>query len=610
MSNNICTILEQRRQLALLKKPANRYEGMLYNNPYENVSSIYNATDSNNAINISGNEYRIVNGNYKMFDLIGRLNMLTKSHGYLWSDSIVNVNSNNITVFNSSANSVLGISIGSNNAYVSVYNGSASITFPIIIDNSNNIIKLDNISFSMLTGIYSNMASLLGQLNSVTSNYGYSWSSNLTNKLSITKNFIYKNLITLTNTNGMSIAVTTTIAGLGFQNGSVDSYEYTGVISPTIPLTIGLIDNNIIIDGISFIIPKAIYTTAAELLSVLNVKTQIYGYIWTIDSYNHLKITKQQFIMIGAGSTLFGINSGAFVSPCVLPIPTPPENMKAPGYTKEQLDMRRKAEVLQYRNTASHSENLSKKGKFAKLFTVAGNNNICPLDLYLPTPSSSSNVPGPSTTLQYHESVPLYNYASNADNYANLNPDDNLQFDLYADNNILISNGQTIKVATLLINNPSKSLSTFAVTVPIGLYASANVSGSDIYDASYSIPVVTFGVYYNGSLVPGTSITSASFSNKIVRVTSNTSNTIFSGATYVGSLSTTFTLSTQKGFVYEFRMTAATALIQQSVNISSTSGMLANISSNLSPINCLIRLGSGGPLVPPINPGKMIVTVT
>lgn len=609
MSNNICTILEQRRQLALLKKPANRYEGMLYTNPYEDVSSIYNATNSNNILKISGNEYRIVNGNYKMFDLIGQLNALTKSQGYLWSDSIVNVNySNTITVFNSSANSVLGISIGSSNAYV--YNGSTSPVFPITIDNSNNIIKLDNISFSILTGTYENTAALLGQLNSVTSNYGYSWSSSLTNKLNITKNFIYKNLITLTNTNSMSITITTTIAGLGFKNGSVDSYEYTGIVSPTIPLTIGLIDNIIIIDGITFTITKAIYNTTADLLSVLNVKTRIYGYIWTIDSYNHMKITKQQFIMINTDSTLFGINSGAFVSPCVLPIPTPSGNMKAPGYTKDQLDMRRKTEVLQYRKTASHTDNLSKKGKFAKLFTIAGNNNICPLDLYLPTPSSSSNVPGPSTTLQYNESIPLYNYASNADNYANLNPDDNLQFDLYADNNILVSNGQTVKVASLLVNNPSKSLSTFAVTVPIGLYASANISGSDIYDASYSIPVVTFGVYYNGSLVPGTSITSASFSNKIVRVTSNTSNTIFSGATYVGSLSTTFTLSTEKGFVYEFRMTAATALIQQSVNISSTSGMLANISSNLLPINCLIRLGSGGPPVPPINPGKMIVTVT
>ncbi len=280
------------------------------------------------------------------------------------------------------------------------------------------------------------------------------------------------------------------------------------------------------------------------------------------------------------------------------------------GYTKEQLDMRRKAEVLQYKKTASHTDNLSKKGKYAKLFTIAGNNNICPLDLYLPTPSSSSNVPGPLTTLQYNESVPLYNYASTADNYANLNPDDNSQFDLYADNNILVTNGQTVKVASLLINNPIESLSTFTVTIPIGLYVSASISGSDIYDASYSIPVVTFGVYYNGSLVPGTSITSASFSNKIVRVTSNTSNTIFSGATYVGSLTTTFTLSTQKGFVYEFRMSASTALIQQSINISPTSGMFANISSNLSPINCSIRLGSGGPLVPPINPGKMTVTVS
>jgi hypothetical protein len=609
MSSNICTILEQRRQLALLKKPANRYEGAFYNNPYGDVSSIYNATNSNNTIRVSGNEYRIQVGNYKMFDFINELNLLTKSQGYLWSDSIFNVNySDNITVINSSANSILGLSSGSSNAVV--YNSSISLVFPITIDNSNNIIKLDNISFAILVGDYSNMATLLGQLNSATNNYGYSWSSGLTNKLSVTKNFIYKNLISLTNTNSMSISITKTIAGLGLQNGSNNSFEYAGLISPTIPLTIELIDNILIIDGITFTIPKAIYNTTSELLSILNLTTQFHGYIFSIDLYNHLKITKQQFITIDAGSTLFGVNSGSFVSPCVLPIPTPPENSKAPGYTKEQLDMRRKAEVLQYKKAASQTGNMSKKGKYAKLFTIAGNNNICPLDLYLPTPSSSSNIPGPKITVQYNESVPLYNYASNADNYANLNPDENEQFDLYADNNILVPNGQTIKVASLLINNPSTSLSTFTVDLPIGLYASANISGSTIYDASYSIPVITFGVYYNGIIVPGTSITRTNFSNKIVRVISNTSNTTFSGATYIGSLSTTFTLPTEKGFVYDFRMSAISVTIQQSIIISPTVGMFVNISNNLLPINCVIQLGSGGPPVPPINPGKMTVTVS
>ena len=515
MSSNICTILEQRRQLALLKKPANRYEGAFYNNPYESVSAIYTATNSNNTIKISGNEYTIPTGNYKMFDLIGQLNLLTKSQGYLWSDSIVTVpSSTNITVVDSTANAALGLSSGTSNTVV--YNGLTSPVFPITIDNTNNIINLDNISFSILVGIYANMATLIVRLNSATNNYGYSWSSGLTNKLSITKNLISTNLITLTNTNSMSVA-------------------------------------------------------------------------------------------IDSGSTLFGINSGAFVSPCVLPIPTPAEDMKAPGFTKDQLDMRRKAEVLQYKKTASQTGQMSKKGKYAKLFTVAGNNNICPLDLYLPTPSSSSNIPGPSTMLQYNESIPLYNYASDADNYANLNPDENDQFDLYADNNILVSNGQTVKVASLLINNPSKSLSTFAITIPIGLYVSADISSNTIYDASFSIPVITFGVYYNGSLVPGTSITTASFSNKIVRVESTTSKTIFSGATYIGGLSTTFTLATEKGFVYEFRMTAATALIQQSIDISPTVGMFVNISNNLLPKNCSIQLGSGGPLV---NPGKITVTVS
>ena len=277
-------------------------------------------------------------------------------------------------------------------------------------------------------------------------------------------------------------------------------------------------------------------------------------------------------------------------------------------FTKEQLDMRRKAEVLQYRKSASQTTGqMTKKGKYAKLFTIAGNNNICPLDLYLPTPTSSSNVPGPVVPLQYNESVPLYNYASEADNYANLNPQSNSQFDLYADNNVFVPNQYIVKVASLVINNPSQSSSSFTVKIPVGLYVSADISGSTIYDASFSIPSVTFDVYYNGTLVPGKSVTSTSFSAINVQVKSNTTRATFSGKAYVGLLEHTFTLATVKGFVYEFRMSAITVTNRQSINISPTVGMFASISNDSTPpINCTITSLS---TVSPANPGKMTVTV-
>jgi len=609
MTSNICTILEQRKQLALLRKPANRYEGLA--NPYEYVPSIYNATTSNNFIKISGSEYRILSGNYKLVDLIDNLNFLTNSQSYLWSNSTININnSNGIVVFNSSANTNLGLSSGFTST--SVYNGLNAPSFPILIDGGNNIIKLDNISFSILAGTYASITTLLTQLNSLTNNYGYSWSVSSINRLVITKNSIYTNLITLTNTNVVSsITFSSTIVGLGFENNSSNSSEYTGITVPTMPLIIELTDNNFTIDGITFTMSEDTFYNTSNLIYSLNEKTQQYGYTWSLNSSSRLKITKSNLISINVGSTLFGINSGSFVSPCIFPIPSPPEGSKAPGYTKAQLDMRRKTEILQYRKSNSQTTGqMTKNGKYAKLFTIAGNNSICPLDLYLPTPTSSSNVPGPITILQYNESIPLYNYASDADNYANLNPDINSAFESYSENNILVVNNSIVKIASLLINNPTNLTRTFNIAVPIGLYVSAkSISNDSVYQAFYRIIRVTLGIYYNGTLVPGTSNIYTAFSNKYVRVTSNTNQTVFSGVSYVGTIYVPVTLDTQKGFVYELRMSAITELSISTMGASQDMvfGAFANVSNNLSPINCEVFFVNGSPN-PPVNPGKLTIT--
>jgi hypothetical protein len=609
MTSNICTILEQRRQLALLRKPANRYEGVT--NPYEYVPSIYDATSSNNFIKISGSEYRILNGNYKLIDLIDNLNFLTNSQGYLWSNSTININnSTGIVVFNSSANKTLGLSSGSTST--SVYNGLNAPSFPVVIDSGNNIIKLDNISFSISTATYANITTLLAQLNSLTNNYGYSWSVSSLSRLIITKNSIYTNLITLTNTNSVSISTfSSTIVGLGFQSGSINSSEYTGIIPPTMPLIIESTDNIFTIDGIMFTMSEATFFNTSNLIAVLNEQTEHYGYNWSLNSSSRLKITKSNLISVNVGSTLFGISSGSFVSPCVLPIPSPPEGSKAPGYTKAQLDMRRKTEILQYRKSNSQKTGqLTKKGKYAKLFTVAGNNSICPLDIYLPTPTSSSNVPGPITILQYNESVPLYNYASDADNYANLNPDINTAFESYSENNILVVNNSIVKIASLLINNPTNLTRTFNIAVPIGLYVSAkSISNDSVYQAFFRIIRITLGIYYNGTLVPGTSTIYTAFSNKYVSFTSNTNITVFSGVSYVGTIYVPVTLDTQKGFVYELRMSAITELSISTMGASQDMvfGAFANVSNNLSPINCQVVFTGGSPN-PPVNPGKLTIT--
>lgn len=97
-----------------------------------------------------------------------------------------------------------------------------------------------------------------------------------------------------------------------------------------------------------------------------------------------------------------------------------------PTFTRIQLDMRRKVEILKYENNATNTKtnNFTKKQQWSMLVNGTTKNAsqvkirdklvpICPLDDLIPTLSSASDVPGKVIILQLDPSVPLYNYVSN-----------------------------------------------------------------------------------------------------------------------------------------------------------------------------------------------------
>ena len=273
--------------------------------------------------------------------------------------------------------------------------------------------------------------------------------------------------------------------------------------------------------------------------------------------------------------------------------------------TQYQLDMRRKTEILQYKKNVLSTNRITARGRYATVFNQIAN-DICPGDLSLPTLSSSSDVPGPIINLQYDENVPLYNIASDADNYANLNQnnDTNKIFTLYAENNVLVQNGTTVTVASLTIDTPNESNSTFNISIPIGIYISADVSGNNVYDSIYQISSLTFGVYYNGSQVPTNTMTQ-SFTSVDTTIVSNTNQTTLSGFQYVGNLTiSNLMLPTQAGYVYEFRMSATTAFMYVSGTYTRrVYGMFANVSKDDQFVNCTMTT----PL-PLTNPGYIQIS--
>lgn len=114
----------------------------------------------------------------------------------------------------------------------------------------------------------------------------------------------------------------------------------------------------------------------------------------------------------------------------------PPRNELQPspyilGFTKTQLDMRRKVEILEYnaarQNTKTNNFNRAQKwahfirngsGVSQSVINRIANNEqpaeiLCPEDRFIPKPTSASDVPGPIMDLVYDPNVPLYMYQDN-----------------------------------------------------------------------------------------------------------------------------------------------------------------------------------------------------
>jgi hypothetical protein len=251
-------------------------------------------------------------------------------------------------------------------------------------------------------------------------------------------------------------------------------------------------------------------------------------------------------------------------------------------YTKEQLDMRRKAEVLKYNKNGSNFSS-TKVGKWTQL--VSGNSttqkgsyptinyvisdyqnnfqtisakypntiqliptsqytvdkygnrivnedayqvvgktgfytinyvqndilNTCPLDNLIPTPTSSCDVPGPITYLIDDETVPLYNYATKTNSYANdTNVSQPSLWRYNPTNDIILTNINDTILTLLITDKIDKPFYTFSLQIPFSIYITGtNISATAIADPIHypfyfpdlaiGINSIIFGVKYGDS---------------------------------------------------------------------------------------------------------------
>ena len=207
----------------------------------------------------------------------------------------------------------------------------------------------------------------------------------------------------------------------------------------------------------------------------------------------------------------------------VPPIRFTPTNPYASSlhFTQDQLNMRRKVEILKYNQSSSQGNKPTKKEQWAHMNSrkysvrkVIGNASLLPganvvssIDCAtIPTSSKQSNIPGPAITLQLDHSVPLYNYGAPVRTYAFLNDENSDAFQVIPNGNEKIFYHETQGFFTNLkiLDAIDESAKLFTMTIPFSLGYSKLVGVSESTDISGQIFVETplFGsniatIYYN-----------------------------------------------------------------------------------------------------------------
>jgi hypothetical protein len=182
--------------------------------------------------------------------------------------------------------------------------------------------------------------------------------------------------------------------------------------------------------------------------------------------------------------------------------------------------MRRKAEILQYNKTSNGKSSKKQafvtavKGSlqrrtFSSYYLKAvqdGTEQLCPNDIFIPTLTTASDVPGPAMYLNYDPSVPLYNYNSKQEAYGIQNIKEGVMWLINYDTDILDDNNPRIFTLNIQPSIDSNNYQ-FSFTTSVSLYISgyntahpgADVSG--LFQINIPTPNLSLTVMYGGEPV-------------------------------------------------------------------------------------------------------------
>ena len=257
-------------------------------------------------------------------------------------------------------------------------------------------------------------------------------------------------------------------------------------------------------------------------------------------------------------------------------------------FTKFDIDMRRKAEILKYKpnKSSTQTNNLTKaeiyaqavSGKYTKRIYIINNQResvSCPVDIKMP--SSSSDVPGPIIDLYEDVNVPLYNYNNTIDrNYGELTQNPYSGKDTWTSN--IISNVPSINntnklnaiIASIYIYYADVPYKTFSITTPILLQIDGTRIKTQDSSMNFIISNISTNILFNNSPINYSTITNTINNNSTQTFNISISSNSFSRTFYLGLLKiTNIKLPFQKGFIFDIQP-VITFSTSSNVTITST----------------------------------------
>jgi hypothetical protein len=286
-------------------------------------------------------------------------------------------------------------------------------------------------------------------------------------------------------------------------------------------------------------------------------------------AYQNMIIQKQRFQLLNIPPSRYDNLAN---NPYVLTYPGTSQK-----FTKAQLDMRRKVEVLKYsaNNSSTQTNRFTKAEIFAQ--AVSGkyqqrtysnvyiteniqNNqlNACPT---VKTPTSASGVPGRVIYLYEDNNVPLYNFITNIDgNYGTLTQSDNpyrTTWDYTKDSNKTGTNKEnsfTAIITSLFIYYNDVPFKTFTITTPISLEFKGSATSLSSQSMNFTVSNVTTNILYNNIRYIPITPTISNLPTKYEITVNNIYGSPFSGKCYLGVITiTNVILPIQKGFIFDIQ---------------------------------------------------------